>query len=319
MAVELSYHEARTRAVFRELDANVAIQVLTSSGLLMPFNPDIDLKGRYGKRVMLPPISEFATLGIGLGAAIDGVRTLVAVTTATFMYYGWSVVVAEAPTVRYLSGGQVTAPLAIHIASGSRRGGGAQHEGCPQSMLHGIPGLKVFAPGTPAEVDAAVHIALKADDPTVIVDHILLANCHGVVGPKPPDSLPITMVRAGADVVVVAYSLMVQRALEAAAQLTSEGLSVAVLSVPQLNPLPVADLIDAVADFRAAVFLDEAPAAGSCASTMMSAVLSARVGTRARIVAAAPVPVPHAPDLVDAVIPSVERIATEIRTLAAAA
>jgi pyruvate dehydrogenase E1 component beta subunit len=186
-------------------------------------------------------------------------------------------------------------------------------------MLHGIPGLKVFAPGTPAEVDAAVHIALEADDPTVIVDHILLANCHGVVGPKPPDSLPITMVRAGADVVVVAYSLMVQRALEAAAQLTSEGLSVAVLSVPQLNPLPVADLIDAVADFRAAVFLDEAPAAGSCASTMMSAVLSARVGTRARIVAAAPVPVPHAPDLVDAVIPSVERIATEIRTLAAAA
>ena len=125
--MKLTYGEARARAVIRELEANPDL-LLLGSAIAHPFNPDIGLDERYPDRILWPPIAEFATLSIATGAAMAGLRTLVPIGTSTFMYYGWSAIVQEAANIRYLSGGQTTAPVAFHIQAGCRRGSGAQHE-----------------------------------------------------------------------------------------------------------------------------------------------------------------------------------------------
>ena len=313
MSRELTYHEARSRALFRELDANPEVFVLGGS-VSLPFNPDDGLAERYGDRIIWPPISEFATAGIGVGAAMAGLRPLVAVSTASFIFYGWAPVVAEAPNIRYLTGGRTHAPVVFHVMAGSRRGGGAQHEHTPQAMLQNVPGLRVLAPGTPADVDAAFHAALTGADPTVIVDHVLLAPCEGPVGPTPA-RLALSLIRDGYDALIVSYSVMLQRGLAAAAGLEAEGIGVAVLDVPCLHPLPVEEVLDTVARHGRVVFVDESRGPGSPASYMMARALEDGLRFRAALVCSADAPAPFAPHLLDQVVPTQERIAEAVRRL----
>jgi pyruvate dehydrogenase E1 component beta subunit len=173
----------------------------------------------------------------------------------------------------------------------------------------------VFAPGTPAEIDAAVHLALTGQDPTVIVDHVRLVDAQGTVPVVPSESLSIAMVRSGSDVLLVTYSLMVQRSLLVADQLATEGISAGVLSVPCLNPLPVSRLLGAISEFDHVLVVDEAPANGSPGSSIMAHMLAADVGCRAALVAAHAAPAPHALHLLDEVVPTSERIASSAREL----
>ena len=312
----MRYHEARARALRRELDANPALLVLGGS-VSLPFNPDDGLLASHPAQLLLPPISEFATCAAGVGAAIAGLRTLVPISTASFMFYGWAPIVNEAANVRYLSGGTATAPVAFHVMAGSRRGGGAQHEHTAQAMLQNVPGLRVIAPGTPAGVDAAFHAALTGGDPTVIVDHIQLGSYEGAVAAEPADIAAPVLLREGEDALIVSYSLTVQLALAAAELLGAEGVGVGVLDVPTLNPLPVAALISATADHRALLFVDESRAAASPASHMLARVLEARPLARARLVCTLDAPAPFATHLLDQITPTPARIAAELRVLLA--
>jgi pyruvate dehydrogenase E1 component beta subunit len=312
----LRYHEARARALRRELDANPSLLVLGGS-VSLPFNPDDGLAASHPEQILLPPISEFATAAAGVGAAIAGLRTLVPISTASFMFYGWAPIVNEAANVRYLSGGTASAPVAFHVMAGSRRGGGAQHEHTAQAMLQNVPGLRVIAPGTPAGVDAAFHAALTGDDPTVIIDHIQLSDCEGAVGGEPAEISNPVLLREGADAMIVSYSLTVRHALAAAELLAADGVRVAVLDVPTLNPLPVAALTAASAEHRALLFVDESRAAGSPASHMLARVLEARPLARARLVCTLDAPAPFATHLLDQIAPTPERIAAELRILLA--
>lgn len=310
----LRYHEARSRALFRELDANPDL-VLLGGQVALPFNPDDGLLERYGERVLWPPISEFATTATAIGAAIAGLRTLVPISTSSFMFYGWAPLVNEAPNVRYLSGGEVSAPAVFHMMAGVRRGGGAQHEHTPQAMLQNIPGLRVLAPATPAAVDGAFHAALTGEDPTVIVDHVRLADCEGPVTEPPVDPGLPELLRDGRDALVVSYSLMAQEALRAAALLAAEGIDAGVLAVTQLAPLPVAALLTATAGHDALVFADESRAAGSPASHMLARVLAARPGARAALLCTLDAPSPFALELVDVLVPDARAIANAVRAL----
>jgi pyruvate dehydrogenase E1 component beta subunit len=312
----MRYHEARARALRRELDANPSLLVLGGS-VSLPFNPGDGLLASHPDQILLPPISEFATTAAGIGAAIAGLRTLVPISTASFMFYGWAPVVNEAANVRYLSGGAASAPVAFHIMAGSRRGGGAQHEHTAQAMLQNVPGLRVIAPGTPAGVDAAFHAALTGDDPTVIIDQIQLGDYEGSVPAEPADIARPTLVREGADAMIVSYSLTLQHALAAAEALASARTEVSVLDVPTLNPLPVEALIAATGDHRALLFVDESRAGASPASHMLARVLQARPLTRARLLCTLDAPAPFATHLLDEIAPTPERIAAEVRMLLA--
>jgi len=309
----LSYHEARTRALRRQLRADPDL-LLVGGSLSLPFNPDDGVAAEFPERVLWPPISEFATLGAALGAAIGGVRTLVAVSTASFAFYGWPALVLEAANVRYLSGGRTRAPLAVHLMAGSRRSGAAQHEHTPQAMLQNVPGLRIYAPGTPAEIDSALHAALTGEDPCVIADHVLLADVTGPVGQR-PGRPEVSLLRAGEDALIVSYSLMLQRSLAAAAALAADGLDVGVLSVACLNPLPTDALVEAAADRRALVFVDESRAAGSPVSHMLARLIDAGFDGRAALVCARDAPAPYATHLLDEVVPTQARIEEAVRRL----
>ncbi len=306
MSAQLSYHGARTRALARELDENPELLVLGGS-LSAPFNPDDGIARHHPDHVLQPPISEFATLSVATGAAMAGVRTLVPVSTASFMFYGWPALVLEAANVRYLSGGLAQAPVAVHVMAGSRRAGGAQHEHTPQAMLQNVPGLRVYAPGTPAEIDAVLHAALTGGDPCVIADHVLLADATGPVE-ELPAPVGLALLRSGGDGLIVSYSLMAQRALLAAHELAAQSIEVAVLSVPCLNPIPEAELLEHVAPHSAVLFVDESRAAGSPASHMLASVVHAGFEGRARLLCSEPAPAPFATRLLDEVVPTAARI-----------
>jgi pyruvate dehydrogenase E1 component beta subunit len=316
VTVVLRYHEARSRALFRELDANPDL-LLLGGQVALPFNPDDGLLERYSERVLWPPISEFTTVAAATGASIAGLRTLVPISTSSFMFYGWAPLVNEAPNVRYLSGGAVSAPAAFHMMAGTRRGGAAQHEHTPQAMLQNVPGLRVLAPATPATVDGAFHAALTGADPTVIVDNVRLADCEGPVGEAPADPSRPQRLRDGGDALVVSYSLMAQEALRAAALLAAEGIDAGVLEVAQLAPLPVAALLTATAGHDALLFVDESRAAGSPASHMLARVAAARRGARAALLCTLDAPTPFAPALVDMLVPNARAIANAVRALLA--
>lgn len=308
----ISYHEARTRAISRELDANPDA-VLIGHSLSLPFNPDDRLAERFPDQVLVPPYSELATAAAGVGAAIGGLRPLVALSTASFMFYAWPAIVNEAPLVRYLSGGAVSAPVAFHVHGGSRRAGGPQHEHTPQAMLQNIPGLRVLAPGTPADVDAALHVALTGPDPTVIVDHVLLADADGPVEPEPTEALTPTLLRTGTDVLLVASSAMTQRALAAAELLAGDGLVPAVLNVPVIAPAPVDEVLSAADGHQAVVFVEESRAPGSPGALLMASLLERRPEVRAALVCSRGAPAPFALHLLDEVVPTAARIAEEAR------
>jgi len=311
----MRYHAARARALFRELDANPDI-LLLGSAVSGPFNPDMGLDERYADRILWPPIAEFAAMGIATGASMAGLRTLVPISTSSFMFYGWPAIVQEASNVRYLSAGRASAPVVFHVHAGHRRGGGAQHEHTPHAMLQNVPGLRILAPGTPAEVDAAFHEALTGGDPTLIVDHLLLADAEGPVPDAPMRLGEPNVVRSGrGDLAIVSYSLMLQHALEAATALEADGVSATVVGVPCLSPMPVDATLDAIAGHASVLFVDESRAAGSPASHLAAGLLERGTGVRARLLCTADAHPPFAPHLLDAIVPTVERIAGAAREL----
>jgi pyruvate dehydrogenase E1 component beta subunit len=316
VSARTTYHDARTRALFRELDANPDLMLMGSS-VTLPFNPDIGLDARYGDRILWPPISEFAAMGIATGAAMAGVRTLMPISTSSFMFYGWPAIVQEAANVRYLSGGQTTAPVTFHIHAGSRRGGGAQHEHTPHAMLQNIPGLRIYAPGTPSEVDAVFHAALTGSDPVLIVDHLLLADAEGQLEEAPGAADRPTVLRAGTDLLVVSYSLMAQRSLRAAELLAAEGVSAAVMSVGLIHPMPVDAVLDLAAGYERVVFVDESRAAGSPMSLLMARMLERGSRAHVKLVCTRDAPAPYAVHLLDEVVPTTNRIVEAMRDLSA--
>jgi pyruvate/2-oxoglutarate/acetoin dehydrogenase E1 component len=161
------------------------------------------------------------------------------------MFNGWAPITNEAPTIRYLSGGKVVAPAVYHIFAGARRYGGVQHEVTPQAMLQNVPGLRLYAPGTPADIDTSLHTALNGADPVVIVDHPLLSEARGVMPVDPSAMAGAELVRTGGDVLLIGYSLMTQRALAAADALDREGVSASVLNLRVLAPSPIQDVLEA--------------------------------------------------------------------------
>ena len=198
---------------------------------------------------------------------------------------------------------------------GSRRGGGAQHEHTSQAMFQNVPGLRVIAPGTPASVDGALHQALTGEDPTILIDHILLAPFEGELAESPADVSAPALLRDGGDALLVSYSLMLQHCLQAARILAEEGLDVAVLEVATLAPLAVAELVEATAGHGNVLFVDESRAAGSPASHMLAQVVQARPSTRTRLVCTLDAPAPFAIQLLDELLPTPARIAAETRAL----
>src|SRR3954447_1525260 len=215
---------------------------LTPSGSYM--NP---VREKYAARIKYPPIAELAYCGIGIGAAMAGLRPIIELSTATFSYEAIPQIVNEAAIACSNSAGQTAVPIVFHMLYGIRGAGAVQHSGSPQAWYWNTPGLQVAMPGTPADVKGLMRwAALKSRNPTVFLNHQKLME---VVGPVPegPFEIPFgqaEVARTGGDVTIVATSIQVPRAVEAAATLAREdGIEAEVINPRTLTPLDTATIL----------------------------------------------------------------------------
>lgn len=272
------------------------------------------------ERLRDTPIAELAQTGIGIGAALAGSRPIVDIVFFDFILEASGQVIQQASTIHYISNGKFKVPVVIRAAMGGVRSSGPHHSHTFYSFFMHIPGLKVAVPSTPYDVKGLLKTAIRDDNPVLFIEHKRLYNSKGPV-PEEEYIIPFgkSVIRStGSDVTLVAVSLMVSRALEAASVLASEGISVEVIDPRTAAPLDRETILRSVAKTGRLAIVDEAYA--TCG---FSSEVAALVSEEALDELDAPIkricafPAPHAfsPSLDNYLIPSKERIVEEVRSL----
>jgi pyruvate/2-oxoglutarate/acetoin dehydrogenase E1 component len=224
----------------------------------------------------------------------------------------------EIPKLRYMTGGQVTAPLVIRTANGGGLGFGAQHSQATENWAFAIPGLKIAAPSTPADVVGLMASAIRSNDPVVFFEHKGLFASKGE--PAPPDHVvPLgeaAIVRPGSDVTLVALAYTVPMALSAAERLAEEDISAEVIDLRCLVPLDARSVLESVERTSRLVIVEENPYQGGWGGTLASIVADEGfefLDAPVRRVAAECVPLPFADALEDIVMPTVDKVVEAVR------
>jgi pyruvate dehydrogenase E1 component beta subunit len=325
MADVITYREAVAEGIAREMRRDASVVCLgediaaaggvfkTSTGLLKEFGPG---------RVWDTPISEQAIVGAAMGAAMTGMRPVAEVMFSDFLACCWDYLANEIPKIRYMTGGQVTVPLVVRTANGGGLGFGAQHSQATENWALTVPGLKIAAPATPADVIGMLAAAIRSDDPVVFFEHKGLLATKGP--PPPPDHVVelgrAAVVREGGDITLVALASMVPLALKAAGVLAGEGIDAEVVDLRCLVPLDAATVLASLEKTSRLLTVEENPYQGGWGATVVSVVADEGFGlldAPVRRVAGECVPLPFADALEEQVIPTVDKVVTEVRRLAA--
>jgi acetoin:2,6-dichlorophenolindophenol oxidoreductase subunit beta len=320
-----TYREAVAEGIAREMRRDPSVVCLgedigAAEGV---FKTTVGLFAEFGgRRVWDTPISEQAIVGAAMGAAMTGLRPVAEIMFSDFLACCWDYLANEIPKVRYMTGGQVTVPLVVRTANGGGLGFGAQHSQAVENWAFTVPGLKVVAPSTPADVVGLMASAIRSDDPVVFFEHKGLFASKGPVAP-PDHVVPLgeaAVVRPGDDVTLVALASTVPTALAAAETLASEGVSAEVVDLRCLVPLDAAAVLRSVERTSRLVIVEENPYQGGWGGTVASIVADEGfelLDAPIRRVAAACVPLPFADRLEDEVIPTVDKVTDVVRRLAA--
>ncbi len=221
-----------------------------SRGLLKEFGP---------LRVVDTPIAELGFAGIGVGAAMVGLRPVIEFMTWNFALLAIDQVVNSAAKMRYMSGGQVGCPIVFRGPGGAALQLAAQHSQSFESWYAHIPGLKVLTPGTPADAKGLLKSAIRDDDPVVFIEGEMLYNVKGEV-PEGEHLVPIgkaDVKRAGTDVTLVCHSKTVTVALKAAEQLADEGINAEVVDLRTIRPLDTETVLNSVGRTHRCVVVEE--------------------------------------------------------------
>ncbi|MDP2314819.1 MAG: pyruvate dehydrogenase (acetyl-transferring) E1 component subunit alpha [Pseudomonadota bacterium] len=280
-----------------------------TKGLLQEFGPE---------RVRDTPLCENAFVGAAIGAALGGMRPIVEVMTVNFSMLAMDQIVNNAATLRHMSGGQLSVPVVIRMATGAGRQLAAQHSHSLEGWYAHVPGLRVVAPGTLEDARGMLLTALQDPDPVLIFEHVQLYNLEGEL---PADAGPVdidhaAVRRAGRDVTLITYGGSLPKALEAAAVLATEGIEAEVVDLRVLRPLDMETIRASVTRTRRAVVIEEAWRSGGFAAEVAARIgealfweLDAPVGR----VCAVEVPVPYPKHLERAALPQVEDIVRAAR------
>lgn len=269
-------------------------------------------------RVRDTPISELAQAGVGVGAAMAGLRPIIDIVFLDMIMEAMGQIVEQAATIHYTSNGKIKVPMVIRAAMGSVRSTGPHHSRCFYSWFAHIPGLKVVLPSCPYDVKGLLTTAIRDDGPVIFVEHKFMYNKKG---PVPPGEYAIPfgkakICREGKDVTILAVSLMVWRALEAADILAGEGISAEVIDPRTIVPLDKETLLRSVKKTGRLVVVDEAQA--FCGFSAEAAALVSEealdyLDAPVKRVSALPTPHPFNPILEAAMLPSVEKIVAAVR------
>src|SRR5213594_530613 len=320
---EITFAQALNEAIRQEMERDERVFVMGEDvGLIGGiFGVTRGLREAFGEgRVRDTPISEPTFVGMGVGAAIAGLRPIVELQIWDFVAMTMDQIVNQAAKFRYMLGGTPTVPLVIRGPQGGGIRLAAQHSHSLEAWFVHVPGLVVIAPSTPYDAKGLLAAAIRDDNPVIFLEHKVLYAQKGPV-PEPAYAIPLgkaDVKRAGTDVTVIATQVMVQRALAAAEELARDGISVEVIDPRTLAPLDEATILSSVEKTGRLVVAHEAVKRGGFGAEVAALVSEkaldwldapiVRVGARH-------VPMPYNDALERATIPTQEDIAAAVRSL----
>ena len=280
-------------------------------GLLDEFGPE---------RVIDSPISEAGIAGIGVGAAITGMRPIVDIMFGDFTTLVMDQLINQAAKTHYMSGGKLKVPLVLRTTLGASRRSAAQHSQSLHALFSHIPGLKVAIPATPYDAKGLMKSAIRDENPVVIFEDKMLYQQKGPV-PEEEYTIPLGQAdvkRTGEDITIVATSSMVYVALEAVEQLAATGISAELIDPRTTLPLDVETLVQSARKTSRALVLDE-----GCQQYGVTGEIAAVIADGAFYYLDAPVkrigamnvPVPFSPALEDLTIPTVDDVVESVKAM----
>jgi len=319
---ELTYRAAVAAGIAQEMERDPSVVLIgedvgAAGGV---FKLTEGLFERFGpERVRDTPISEQAIIGAAMGAAMTGLRPVAELMFSDFFAVSWDMVANQIAKTRYMTDGQVALPLVLRTANGAGLRFGAQHSQSVENWAMAIPGLKVVAPSTPADVVGLMAAAIRDPDPVVFCEHKGLFAVKGEV-PDGEHIVPLgqaAIVRVGSDVTVVALAAMVPRALAAAERLAADhGISAEVIDLRCLVPLDTKTILASVAKTSRLFTVEENPRLCGWGAEIVSLVADeAFYSLDAPLVRITTphIPLPSAAALEDIALPTVDRIVETIR------
>ncbi len=321
---ELTYAEALREALRQKMTSDDRVSVIgedvgvyggafaVTAGLLDEFG---------GSRIIDTPISEAAITGACVGAALTGMRPVGEIQFMDFVTLSMEQLVLQAAKIRFMFGGKATVPMVLRMPGGSGTGAAAQHSQSLENWFVHVPGLKVVMPSTPYDAKGLLIAAIEDDNPVIFVEHKLLYRTKGHV-PEEMYRVPLSqtnVVRQGRDLTVVATSIMVPRALEAAEKLAAEGIELEIIDPRTLNPLDEKPIVESVAKTGKALIVDEAVKTGGFGGELVARIVESEafdyLDAPIRRLAGLDIPIPYNRDLEYHAVPQVETIVAEARKL----
>jgi len=286
-----------------------------------PFKVLSGLVKEFGtKRVIDSPISEAGIAGIGVGAAMTGMRPVVDIMFGDFLTLTMDQLVNQAAKIHYMSGGKLKVPLVLRTTLGATRRSAAQDSQSLHAWVSHIPGLKVVVPATPYDAKGLLKSAIRDDNPVVFFEDKMMYQLKGPV-PQEEYTIPLgaaDIKRVGTDVTLVATSSMVQVALDAADRLDGAGISAEVVDVRTTVPLDKEALIGSVKKTTRAIVIDEGYQSYGVTAEIASIIADGAfyyLDAPVKRMGAMDVPVPFSPVLEDQTVPTPDAVAAMAKTL----
>ncbi len=320
---ELTYGEAVREAIAEEMrrDPRVFLIGEDVAEAGHPFKTLVGLVDEFGKdRVIDTPISEPGYAGIGVGAAMTGMRPVVDVMFGDFITLTMDQMVNQAAKAHYMSGGKIKVPIVFRTTLGATRRSAAQHSQSLHAWVSHIPGLKVALPSSPYEAKGLMKTAIRDDSPVVIFEDKMM---YRVKGPVPAEDYTVPfgvaeIKRAGTDITIVATSSMVQVALDAATMLAEAGISAEVIDPRTTYPLDKKTLIESAKKTSRAIVVDEGYERYGVTAEIAAVIAEGafyHLDAPVKRIGAMDVPVPFSPVLEDLTVPSEKAVCEAAKVL----
>jgi len=320
----LTYAKALNQALIEEMDRDDSVFVCGEEVAKWggSFTVSMGLLDRFGeKRVRDTPISEEGIVGLGIGAAMAGLKPVVEIMTINFILLAMDQIVNHMAKFRYMSGGQVTVPLVIRTPGGGRLQMGSQHSQSLESMFVHVPGLVVMAPSTPYDAKGMLKSAIRGNNPVLFIEHESIYNTKSEV-PDEEYFIPIgkaDVKRKGSDITIIAHLRMLHVALEAAKRLEAEhGISAEVIDPRTLVPLDKPTLLMSVKKTGKAVIVQECWPHCSIGTDIAYTIMSEAfdyLDAPVKVISSAPCPFPYSRQLEQLALPRPETVVDAVKQM----
>ena len=320
---EITFSQAINEALAEEMRRDESVFIIgedvAEAGT--PFKVLSGLVEEFGtERVIDSPISESGFTGIGVGAAMTGMRPVVDIMFGDFMTIIMDQIANQAAKIHYMSGGKLKVPMVVRTNLGASRRSAAQHSQSLHVWLSHIPGLKVILPSTPYDAKGLMKTAIRDDNPVVFFEDKMMFQDKGKV-PEGDYTIPFGVAdikKEGTDITLIGTSSMVQVALEAADHLAQIGISAEVIDLRTILPLDKKTLIDSAIKTSRAIVIDEGYASYGVTAEIASIIADGafyHLETPVKRIGAMDVPIPFSPVLEDLTIPSYKMVVNMAKTL----